>query len=895
MIPILYAANETDFTHCGIGVLPEATSCTVTEERNGAFECEFKYPVDGRMSGQIQEQCLIKVKPNEMADPQLFRIYASSKPINGVVTYRAEHISYELSGYPVERVSVENATAGAALSAILNASLITHPYTAQSDIALLKSTVVERKSVRAAFGGTEGSVLSLWGGEFEFDNFTVKLHQARGRKTGIKIAYGKNITDIKQEASIAEMYTAVYPYAKYTVQPTDGQTEPEEITVTLPEKMLYSAKASKATRGRVCIKDFSEAFEGAAAITEEQLRQKAEAWVETSGFDVPSVSITVSFENLWQSPEYAQYALLERCGLCDTVSVEFPALHISTTAKIVKTKYDVLSEKYLQITLGSARANFADTVKGTATAIEQTKQAVKQSSAKVEVDFKKAIDDATNAITGQSGGYVVLNPAKNPQEILIMDAPDLAAAKRVWRWNRGGLGYSKNGYNGAFTTAITQDGAIVADFITAGKISTARLDVQDIIKTGGIAVLGDVQVETERATEEEGKLSTRISATAEGITAEVTRATDAEDELSSRIKLTADEFAAEITRVTEEEGEHYAKISAKADANASAVETLATWKSGVEDDVSSIASISAKADANASAVETLATWKSDVEKDVSSIASISAKADANASKVETLATWKSGVEDDVSSIASISTKAEENAAAITAKVSTTGGNASSFSWSLTEDGFFLKSNGETVMDVTAAGAEVTGKITATAGKIAGFEITGDLLKGQQVGMCGVPGTDYAFWAGSDTGLTAPFRVGHSGEMEATRGTIGGWEINSERLYKRFESGSDYYDVSVNAGLYKGVGSTFADYIKNSTSFIISENGNEVFYIRPNGDAYIGGFHYSFQNGMTYTNNGNGVAIRRYELVGYKNGKSAISVSWYDVCAAVQYMKNANLI
>ena len=547
MIPILYTANETDFSHCGIGALSEMTSCTVTEERNGAFECEFKYPVDGKLFAEIQESRIVKAKPNEMSDPQLFRIYASSKPTNGIVTYRAEHISYELSGYPVESVSVENATARAAMNAILNATLIAHCYTAQSDIELLKSTTIDRKSARAALGGVEGSVLSLWGGEFEFDNFTVKLHKARGRKTGIKIAYGKNITDIKQEASVAGVYTAVYPYAKYTTQPTDGQTEPEEITVSLPEKILYSQKASKAAGERVCIKDFSESFNGATEITVEQLRAKAQNWVETSGFDVPSVNITVAFENLWQSPEYEQYALLERCGLCDTVSVVFPALNISTTAKIIKTKYDVLNEKYLQITLGSARANFADTVKDTSAAIEQTKQKIKQSSAKVEVDFKKAIDDATKAITGQSGGYVVLNPAKNPQEILIMDAPAIAAAKRVWRWNSGGLGYSKNGYNGPFETAITQDGAIVADFITVGQIATARLDVQDIIRTGKIAVLGDVTVETERATKEEGVLSSRITANATEITAEVNRATDAEGALSSRITANATEIAAKVS------------------------------------------------------------------------------------------------------------------------------------------------------------------------------------------------------------------------------------------------------------------------------------------------------------------------------------------------------------
>lgn len=547
MIPILYKANETDFSHCGIGVLSEATACTVTEERNGAFECEFKYPIDGRLFGEIQESCIIKAKPNETSDPQLFRIYASSKPINGIVTYRAEHISYELSGYPVESVSVENVTANTVMSAVLNATLIAHRYTAQSDIDLLKSTTIDRKSARAALGGVEGSVLSLWGGEFEFDNFTVKLHKARGRRTGIKIAYGKNITDIKQEASIAEVYTAVYPYATYSTQPTDGQTEPEEITVSLPEKILYSQKAAKTAGERVCIKDFSESFGGATEITVEQLRAKAQNWVETSGFDVPLVNITVSFENLWQSPEYEQYALLERCGLCDTVSVEFPALNISTTAKIIKTKYDVLNEKYLQITLGSARANFADTVKDTSAAIEQTKQEIKQSSAKVEVDFKKAIDSATKAITGQSGGYVVLNPEKNPQEILIMDAPTITAAKRIWRWNGGGLGYSQNGYNGPFETAITQDGAIVADFITVGQIATARLDVRDIIRTGGIAVLGDVTAEAERATEEEGKLSSRIAATADEINAEVARATTAEGTLSSRITANATEIAAKVS------------------------------------------------------------------------------------------------------------------------------------------------------------------------------------------------------------------------------------------------------------------------------------------------------------------------------------------------------------
>lgn len=275
--------------------------------------------------------------------------------------------------------------------------------------------------------------------------------------------------------------------------------------------------------------------------------------------------------------------------------------------------------------------------------------------------------------------------------------------------------------------------------------------------------------------------------------------------------------------------------------------------------------------------------------------SLSARITANTEGLSALSAWKSGVEDDVSSIAFISAKAEENAAAITAKVSTTGGNASSFSWSLTENGFLLKSNGAAVMDVTAAGAEVTGKITATTGKIAGFEITGDLLKGQKVGMCGAPvagsdETDCAFWAGSDTGLNAPFRVGHAGEMKATYGEIGGWQISPERLRKTFTADATEYEVSFDSSLNKTVGTTTAAWIEHSTSLLVKENETPVFYIRPNGKAFIGGFDFSPGGGIYRVENGTGVAIRRYGLEGYRDGVR-ILVDWYDVCEAVQKIVN----
>lgn len=478
MIPILYANSEMSFDNNGIGSLCDATSCIVTEERNGSYEIELTYPIDGALYEYLQEDCFVKAKPNETSSPQIFHIYASTKPINGLVTFYGEHISYELTGNPIENVEITSATAAQALNKVLSAALIPHNYTGISDIASVGSTKLSILSVRAALGGVEGSLLDTYGGEYEFDNFTIKLHKNRGSNTGIIIGYGKNLTDIKQEKKISETYTALFPYARYTPEKDeDAEEEPEEVTVTLSEKIIYSTQA---TRPKVLTMDFSDKFSEGEEITEAALRRKATAWAASSGYNKPSVSISVSFVHLWQSPEYAQYALLERVNLCDTVTVNYEKLGVKTTAKVIKTVYDCLKEKYTSIELGDAKSNFADTVNRTTKDIEAVKTEVKEQQTATAKKITAAIARATALITGQNGGYVVLNPSENPQEILIMDAPSIETAVKIWRWNSGGLGYSNKGYNGPYTTAITQDGQIVADFITAGEINGALIKADTV-------------------------------------------------------------------------------------------------------------------------------------------------------------------------------------------------------------------------------------------------------------------------------------------------------------------------------------------------------------------------------------------------------------------------------
>lgn len=479
MIPALYNKSETSFTHNGVGLLSEAVKATVTEERNGSYELSLQYPITGRFYSEITEGAIIKAKANETSEPQLFRIYKSSKPINGIVTYSAEHISYDLNGIPLLGFSVKNATPQMALTKAIEGAALPCPFTAYSNISTLNSTeILTPCSVRALLGGQTGSLLDVWGGEYEFDNFTVKLYLHRGKDNGVIIEYGKNLKDLKQESNIAECYTHLMPYAVYTAQDESGNSE--EKYVYLAEKVIPLTEAEDIGHYKAFIMDFSDRFGDNEEITEEKLRAKATAYAAAADLGTPKVNITVSFVQLWQTEEYKNIAPLERVKLCDTVTVRFSKLGVAATSKVIKTVYNSLQEKYESVTLGDAKSSFANTVNKQQEAIQEIKSSVKKGQAEATEQLKKAIANATSLITGHSGGYVVLNPAEKPQEILILDKPTIDEAVNVWRWNSGGLGYSSTGYNGEYSLAMTMDGAIVADFISAGILNGALLQADSV-------------------------------------------------------------------------------------------------------------------------------------------------------------------------------------------------------------------------------------------------------------------------------------------------------------------------------------------------------------------------------------------------------------------------------
>ncbi len=469
MKPVLYPSQETAFGSNGLGILTDAASCVITEERNGAFELEMTYPVSGIHYKEIAPRCIILAKPNPVDDPQPFRVYRTTKPMGGLVTIYGEHISYDLAGVPASPFAAESAPD--AMEKLKSSSAIPTPFSFWTDKDTAGTMgITAPVALRSLLGGREGSVLDVYGGEYKFDRYTVRLYNQRGQNRGASIRYGKNLTDLTQDENIAGVYTGVYPY----------WSSMEGALVQLPEKILPAPGNYDFTR--IMTLDLSSEFQEPP--TEDQLRVRAEAYIKANHIGVPKVSLTVSFVPLEQTEEYKDIGLLERVELCDTVNVEFPSLGVSATAKCVRTVYDALLDRYKSVELGDARTNIADTIAAQQQKIEQAPD---------KTFVQQAVDSATGQITGNKGGYVVLHSStgsKEPDEILIMDTLDIKTAVKVWRWNKAGLGYSSHGYNGPYGLAMTQDGSIVADFITAGTLNAALAKVINLdasnINTGSL-------------------------------------------------------------------------------------------------------------------------------------------------------------------------------------------------------------------------------------------------------------------------------------------------------------------------------------------------------------------------------------------------------------------------
>lgn len=462
MTPILYASTETTFTSNGLGRLADCIECLVTEERNGGYECEFKYPISGKHYANITEGCYIACVHDDDGDIQPFKIYRRSAVIDGIVTFNARHLSYELSHVIVSPFTASDVQT--ALSGIGTNSINTNPFTFSTDKTTLANFSVETPaSVRSIMGGVEGSLLDVYGGEWEFDKYNVYLRANRGTNSGVTIRYGKNLIDLNQTRDVGGLYNAIVPFWRQEVDGVDT-------LVTLPEHMVTAVGV---TNPVPVVMDFTMEFDEQP--TEAQLRTFTENYLAENEPWTPPETLTVDFVALWQTLDYKDVANLLKLRLCDTVSVYYPALGVTANnIKVIKVVYNVLAERYDKIELGQPQATFAQVL------TNSIDKSIKSAQAADRGFFDDAINTATNLLSGADGGNVVIERYSDgkPKDILIMDTTDPLTATNILKISLNGIGFSIDGGH-TYTTAWVMDGnnygQFYADAITAGRLRAIKI------------------------------------------------------------------------------------------------------------------------------------------------------------------------------------------------------------------------------------------------------------------------------------------------------------------------------------------------------------------------------------------------------------------------------------
>lgn len=451
MKPILYDPDRTSFpagVDNGLGVLADAMSCKVTQELNGQYELELRYPVGGIHYKEIALRSILRATVGPDGKLQPFRVYRIMPGMSGgTAAIYARHIAYDLGGYVVSPFTA--ADAPSAVAAIKSHAMPTDfPFALTTDkttVAAMAVTVPS--SAWGLLGGQQGSLLDVYGGEYEFDEWAVRLLTRRGADRGVSVRYGKNLTDLTQDASCANCYTGAVPYWR-----GNG------ITVTAAP--VYAEGDFGYTR--LMPLDLSSSFEQQP--TQEQLQAAAASYIKRNHLGVPAVSWDVKLALLAQSSGYEDVAFLEQIYLGDTVGVYFHRLGVDAKARVNKIVWDCLLERYDSVALGSVKANIAVTIAG-----QQKEIDAKPSASLVE----KISASLTAALLGANGGSVRLldtNGDGEPDELYIADDPDPTKAKKVWRFNYEGWAASSTGYNGPYTMGATIAGGIQAWMVTAANL-----------------------------------------------------------------------------------------------------------------------------------------------------------------------------------------------------------------------------------------------------------------------------------------------------------------------------------------------------------------------------------------------------------------------------------------
>ena len=471
----IYEKNETSFAHNGIKTL-YPTSCTITRNLyDYTYELDMEHPIDDSNTWkEIIEGRIIK------ANGQYFRIfYTSTSIIDNSLTVYAKHIFFDLQNNFIEDTNIVAKNGNIALTQLLNATSFNHNFTSYSDVSKVNNLRCVRKNVLDALLGESESFVSRWGGEFDADNFNIKIVNQIGDDNGYNILYGKNLTGLKSEIDYTEIVTRIRPIGFDGIElPDDNKyvDSPNIDNYAMPiikEYKYENVKWTGSPNYEAKEEDDTSTIFDDLSLAQAELRRLASLEFTENEVDLPKISCEINFVELSYTEEYSQFKNLQKVSLGDIVTIYHKPLDINIKARCISYVYDCILDKYESITIGSYQKNF---FKETASTNKKLEDNDFDFTEQFQSVYAQAISKMSSMMNNAMNGYVVLSNS----EILIMDSPDKKSAKNVWKFNSSGIAHSSTGYEGEYTVGITMDGHINGALITAGTIKGDMLEVGTI-------------------------------------------------------------------------------------------------------------------------------------------------------------------------------------------------------------------------------------------------------------------------------------------------------------------------------------------------------------------------------------------------------------------------------
>ncbi|WP_317909981.1 phage tail spike protein [Enterococcus faecium] len=461
----------------GLGALSDWLTATVSNKLNGAEIFQGTYPISGTNADLIVDGRIIQCYVDENRAKQRLRIYyAKTSVIGNTIEVKAEPIFNDIRKSVLNKYDsgTEKITATQAWQ---NAKVLAKPaipsqFSFSSLVDTLANVKIEKANFLEFFGGKEGSILDRFHGEFLKDNNTLRHEKSLGTDHKIKAIYTKNLTGLDLEIDAQSVLVGVYPFISSS---SEGEDE-----ITLPEEVIFTDYVDDYPAGYVSFVDFKDKATDVAT-----LREAAKDWLKTNiDKQKPQVSGSIELVPLRHQRGYEKFVDLEKVSMGDGVDVYHPQLKVNMSARIVEYTFNVLTNSYDKLVVGNVKTNFLENTENNVSnlindAIDQLKN-----GGEISDLINDIVDHQTDMITGQNGGYVLLDPKEAPSRILIMDTPDKNTARNVLQINNAGIGFSKTGINGTYETAWTLDGGFNASFITAGEIVGITIRGTTLISDG---------------------------------------------------------------------------------------------------------------------------------------------------------------------------------------------------------------------------------------------------------------------------------------------------------------------------------------------------------------------------------------------------------------------------